>query len=83
MTHPLRFVKLTLAIVGAVLLLWNVGDRVAMPDVRPFRSLRWWFPWPHEDEFRTHRSFRVEQAGRLLIWMCAVLMAGDMLREIL
>ena len=82
MTHPLQFVELSLAVVGSVLLLWNARDRVAMPDVRPFRSLRWWFPWPYEAEFRTQRSFRMEQAGRVLLLMFTVLIVGDMLREI-
>ncbi len=70
---------MTTAIVGALLLQWNARDRVMLPDVRPFRSLRWWFPWPQASEFRTHRGYRVEQTGRLLMKVFALLALFDLL----
>ena len=82
MPHILQVVELALAIVGALLLQWNARDRIAMPDVRPLRSLRWWFPWPREDEFRTRRAYRVEQLGRGLALAFTLLVAMDLLRGI-
>ena len=68
MRHSLGVVELALALIGFVLLSWSHRGRVAMPDVRPVLSLRWWFPWPQAREFTTHRAYRIEQLGRIALW---------------
>ena len=73
MSHSWRYIELALVIVSVTLLHVSARDRVLLPDVRPLRSVRWWFPWPLEREFRTQRAYRLEQAGRLLVWAFVVL----------
>lgn len=77
MPRSLRLVGLLLGVLGIALLQWSARDRIALPNVRPVRSLRWWLPWPKESEFRTHRGYRVEQIGRFALWTFSLLLLVD------
>jgi hypothetical protein len=81
MSNSLRIFELTVVIIGALLQHVSARDRIAFPDVRPFRSLRWWFPWPEPGEFRTRRGYRIEQVGRLLFWTFTFLVLFGLLRD--
>jgi len=79
MPRSLRLVGLLLGVVGIALLQWSARDRIALPNVRPIRSLRWWFPWPKASEFRTYRGYRIEQVGRFMQWTFGLLLLVDLL----
>ena len=77
MPRSLRLVGLLLGVLGIALLQWSARDRIALPNVRPVRSLRWWLPWPKASEFRTHRGYRIEQVGRVVLWIFTLLILAD------
>ena len=79
MPRSLRLVGLLLGVVGIALLQWSARDRIALPSVRPVRSLRWWFPWPTASEFRTYRGYRIEQVGRFTQCTFSLLLLVDVL----